>query len=250
MNHIFHSPRLKINRANQHISDAERLIAEFMASPNHKIITKNDPAAGFAKVVFEEGERLPEMVNLCVGDAVHNLRAALDHVMASLVLHFVPECKKSHIYFPIRENYAGVKGALENAEVGAAMATPIGKTISDVILNRIKPYGTRDRPFTMLNKLDNIDKHRLILTLFTAKGVTTKSSVIGNNTFKDCTFISYNGTPIVTSREMKLEGDFKPAIMVLLDEDELPKYEPLIPALKNISKVVCEAVDAIEKCVI
>jgi len=249
MKHLFESPRLKVKRANQHIDAVEKLIVDFSNDPGHKIVSKTDPS-GLTKLMFEPGDSLSAEVGLSVGDAVHNLRAALDHVMTALVTHLVPGCTKEHIYFPIRQDEAGVKDALKNGEVGKAMATTVGQKIAAVILDAIKPYGTREQLLPMLSKLDNIDKHRFILTLFSAGGMKTGTATLGSgNVFRNSHFISYRNTPMVLSGGLKLEGDFKPVVEVLLDEAELPKYEPLLPALKNISKVVSQSIDAIERCV-
>lgn len=244
MNHVFVGPKLKVERAYQHILDLESRVADFAAHKSNTIVTKKD-ATGLDVVVFEGDEPLPALISLCVGDAAHNLRSALDHVMTGLVMKLVPGCANNHIYFPIRDDRAGVEAALKNAEVGAAMATEVGKKIGTAILEFVEPYGARDRPFPMLNKLDNIDKHRLVLTMAVRRSLHIETAKAGNLTITNSRLFSPGNKPLISGAS--LEGEFKPSIEVLLDEAELPKNEPVIPTLKNLAEVVSKAIEAVER---
>jgi hypothetical protein len=129
------------------------------------------------------------------------------------------------------------------------MGTNIGKLVYDIFLNQIQPYGGFDKPIRMLGKMDNIDKHRLLITLFTMSGMSG-SGRIGGMLLSGCTLMSYRGTPVVTSPGVSITGNFKPAVEIRINEAELPPYVPLIPALNNMVRAVNDVIDLFEQSVL
>src|SRR5918995_3001656 len=79
--------RLKIERARKHIRDLETETSAYLNSSPHpyQLRAEDDPATGDevyrVRVLFP----IPESIPLIVGDAVHNLRSALDHLAWQLV---------------------------------------------------------------------------------------------------------------------------------------------------------------------
>jgi hypothetical protein len=246
---IFEGAKLKVDRAEKHIAEVEQLITEFASSNLHKLNIKLNADTGLQEIVFESSHPFPKSVNLAVGDAVHNLRSALDHTMMALIYHLDPDTKIDDIHFPMRVDRKAVIEALRNPVLTKAMGTDMGKLAHAVILDKIQPYGTREKPIRMLNKMDNIDKHRFLITLFTMSGMTGTGR-IGAMNIIGSTLMSYRGTPVITSPGIKIVGDFKPAIEIRLNEAKLPPYEPLIPTLHTIVSIVREAINAIESCVV
>lgn len=114
----------------------------------------------------------PPIVGLLVGDCIHNLRSALDHIVYSLIStnHLrlgKPPSEKA--MFPIcdtRSGYLHQIGKLKRLDgIPDAVAT---------FIESLQPYHTREKgldhtlhPLWVLNKLENIDKHRR-LTLASA----------------------------------------------------------------------------------
>lgn len=94
-----------------------------------------------------------------IGDCLHNLRSALDHLAYQLARN-----PNTHTSFPIHSNpprgpwYRGHKVRLPNISGGIE---------NDVrrILDAVQPYNRRDlnRGLDLLRDLDDIDKHRIIL---------------------------------------------------------------------------------------
>jgi hypothetical protein len=79
---MFESARLKIERADHHIGDLERQLREFTrhnldASVDHR----DDGTLDIHITVLEP----PPCITLIVGDSVHNLWSALDHLMWELI---------------------------------------------------------------------------------------------------------------------------------------------------------------------
>ena len=76
---LFHTAKLKIERAEQHIIDLEKAFALFKQSHPHTLRVSTNPATGDTDITADFSQPLPPDLALIIGDAVHNLRSALDH---------------------------------------------------------------------------------------------------------------------------------------------------------------------------
>ena len=77
---MFESAKLKIIRANQHLRDFETRFAEYVATKPHRFSIHNDPESGQPKIRIRFESDRTKTFTLVVGDAIHNLRTALDHL--------------------------------------------------------------------------------------------------------------------------------------------------------------------------
>jgi hypothetical protein len=75
---MFESARLKLQRADYHISDLERQFAAFVAEKPHRFIVQSDPNTGSIGIRVRFVKEVPTALALVIGDAIHNLRASLD----------------------------------------------------------------------------------------------------------------------------------------------------------------------------
>jgi hypothetical protein len=82
---MFESALLKLQRANHHITNLERQFDAFVAEKPHRISIQNHPETGELSVRVRFLKQLPRELALITGDAVHNLRVALDHLTWELV---------------------------------------------------------------------------------------------------------------------------------------------------------------------
>jgi hypothetical protein len=153
----------KVENAERHLEQFEKLFQEFARS------------VSFARIVHP-GEDLPDALDdgfgpddvwdelSCnVGDCVHNLRCALDHAAYAVAqTRGLPEPRLEKVYFTIRETKAKFddvvhrKNSLET-EIGADWVA---------FLESLQPF--TDARYADLGRimwLDNVDKHRVILSL-------------------------------------------------------------------------------------
>jgi hypothetical protein len=201
------------------------------------------------QIKLDSPDDIPTDVVLTFGDAIHNLRAALDHVIGEAVLTLDPSVNPGEIYFPLKDTRNGVIGALTKGPMKKAMETAIGKRLCASILDEIKPYGSYDVPIRALGKLDNIDKHRLVIAVLVPRGVSFSGS-IGTGLYANCLLFSYGGPKgyTVISADEGVKGDMKPALDVLIDEAQLLKGHSVVPTLIDLSKVVSQSIEAMERC--
>src|SRR5262245_37154064 len=148
-------PRLKIERAKQHIADLSGQVDAFLAQNPFKLVTAFEPAKNRVAVRTKAKIPIPQEFSLLAGDAVHNLRSALDLVMYSFAKDRSPRPDK--IAFPVSKTAQGLKDTITNAQVQFA-----GKKVVEAV-TALKPYPNGNEILSGIHELDIRDKHRLLL---------------------------------------------------------------------------------------
>jgi len=151
----FHESRLKIIRANSHIEELNSCIGEFLKTDFYSLTLKNNPDTGFNFVEFTK-KPLPDNIPLIIGDAVHNLRTALDFSVCEIVRNAGLSDVDTH--FPFDKTRENLIDRIEKGEINRA-----SPKIASLILNKIQPYETGNFFLWALNQLDRADKHRLLI---------------------------------------------------------------------------------------
>jgi hypothetical protein len=77
--------RAKIERAKEHIRDLNAEWQAFRATDSYGIRVDLDPQTGERVYRFEIRQQISIDIATIIGDAVHNLRSALDHLACQLV---------------------------------------------------------------------------------------------------------------------------------------------------------------------
>ncbi|HUA84091.1 MAG TPA: hypothetical protein VMB85_09555 [Bryobacteraceae bacterium] len=155
------SARLKIRRAEHHIEDLERRVIAFDSKDSYEIVIEADTEAGYKAHKFRL--RRPEMIDECslvTGDAVGNLRAALDHVIYACTI------ANGHTNPPIgacQFPFGGNDQTSFDAKVqGRAAFVP--KQIQ-TLLREFRAYKGGSSELWALNEVCNRDKHALIISV-------------------------------------------------------------------------------------
>ena len=151
--------RSKVERAKQHISQLQLRLRTFAKTEPYRISTKRDPETRELLYYVESISEVPVTVLLILGDVLNNLRSALDHVAYQLVMVGTGTAPGKHVYFPIAEDatsyQAAISGKVKGARQGAIK-----------VIEAIEAYkGGKGHQLWVLNKLNNIDKHRLLLAV-------------------------------------------------------------------------------------
>jgi hypothetical protein len=159
---------LKLDRADEHIETVRRHTKSFLGRKPAPFDFRTEETPGPDKsveyvlyaVIREEP---PRELALPIGDAIQNIRNALDY----LVYELTPPSKRKEIQtqFPICTTKAKFKksGLRRIAGVSGDEHT---------LIERVQPYlawnPPGNDPLAILNKLSNLDKHRLLLTMASA----------------------------------------------------------------------------------
>jgi hypothetical protein len=168
-----HSYLLKLHRAKHHIEMLNVEVLKWIDGDNCTIRIEpdiNDIPQFFIKATIKPLPVYP--VSLIIGDAIQNMRSALDHMALAMARRYtgaLAEKVEKRSQFPI----IGDKGADGNLGAGPERWQEIGiQSISaidpkaQIIIERLQPYhkgGDFERhPLFALNYLSNLDKHRAL----------------------------------------------------------------------------------------
>jgi hypothetical protein len=156
--------RAKIARAEQHLKNVHLSIHSILATKEKEPTASHyyDPERQELIVRMEKTTPLDPTLPLVVGDCIHNARSALDHLVFQLaILNGAAGSAARKTSFPV---------CLSPSDFRLIVARRVAPFISNTALDEIEklqPYAHgnagRDDVLYVLAKLDNIDKHRLVI---------------------------------------------------------------------------------------
>lgn len=154
--------RAKIERAKEHIRDLHIEVRAFISTPPepYAVSTKRDPQTReLIYYVSSAAEHVPVRISSIVGDVVQNIRSGLDHLAYQLVSVGCPGVEPGRqVYFPISESADKYKieapGKVKGMRQDAIEA-----------INALKPYKGGNDLLWQIHKLNNIDKHRMLIAV-------------------------------------------------------------------------------------
>ena len=150
----FYDAGLKVKRADEHIKNLYTRLREFSDTRPYSIIVNHDPNGGDDSIQIKSTQPVPDDVLLIIGDALHNLRSALDYALYG-ILTKGDEYSKFPIYQTRDKLVAAVNGGLKHKTTA---------TIISLIVDTIQPYeGGAGDLLWHLHNLNIIDKHMLLL---------------------------------------------------------------------------------------
>ena len=187
------SVNLKLDRASEHMDTVSRQTEAFIKRKPapFDFWTKETSGAGKSRKYVLRAiirEEPPRELGLAIGDAVQNMRHALDHLVYELSSPSARRDGKTQ--FPVYDDRCRFE----------VLGAPLIKGISGderTLIERLQPYqatyAARDHPLAILNRLANQDKHRVLLPLVAA--VNHTGTWIGS-TNADIQIIEFNPGPL------------------------------------------------------
>ncbi len=153
---------MKIKRAQHHIADLEGQFKTFVARKPHRFSIKNDPKTGQTLIQIRFVEAPPDNLIVVIGDTIHNLRTALDHMIWALI-GWDGGAQNKHLTFPCRDNRT-------NYEAGCNGIQTPSQWIRDFIIAFEAFPGGKGEIFCRLHEMDVTDKHRAIRPVLRGTG--------------------------------------------------------------------------------
>lgn len=150
--------KLKIRRAQKHINELGLQIEEFMKRKPFRLIVKHRPNAGQYLIVTKCNARIPSSWSLIIGDAVHNLWSALDHVIYAMASDRGDE---NALMFPFVWEEKNLIKKIKSTQVEFA-----GTEVVNYIRS-LKPYRNGNVALSGIYRLDTRDKHKLLILALT-----------------------------------------------------------------------------------
>jgi hypothetical protein len=152
--------RVKVERAKEHVRDLEIEVRSFLVANPYVVEFKRDAQTGEAIHYVISVRETPITMTAIIGDVLHNLRSALDHLAYQLVIVSGATPSKQ-TYFPISDD------ATKYKVEAPGKITGMSKTAVKAI-DAIKPYKGGDDMLWRLHRLNIIDKHRALITVGSA----------------------------------------------------------------------------------
>lgn len=158
----------KLDRAHEHTRALDGQVTRWLERNRHAFVRKLDPDTGETVVTYQGMTEPPDLAPI-VGDALQNLRSALDHLAFALSVAYsghVSDDAAESIAFPIRQ-----KAPPEGQEDGSLvnnirLIDPAAQTV----IKELQPYLLgpdlyHTHPLWALNELARIDRHRFLHTV-------------------------------------------------------------------------------------
>lgn len=165
--------RLKINRAVHHLQQLEAHGRAWIESNRHLSDVVPDPDGSEYSLIIAIVDDVPgDPFSLLISDVVQNVRSALDHLAFLLAGTFtspLPEDLARDSQFPIVGNENSKGGPAEGRQI---FSTNVKRWLGGIdpraqgVIERLQPFQAgsayRQHPLWRLQRLSNIDKHRLL----------------------------------------------------------------------------------------
>lgn len=226
----FSASKRKASRAMQHIEELDRSIKSYFSKPWYASSSRHLPdgtLAGLHVRVFGT----PRDADLAVGDAVHNLRAALDLAAVEAV-----RCgggSGNGVCFPFCEGADKLEETMRARKIHRASAA-----VQDLI-RKLRPYYGGGSALRALHDLDIADKHHSLIEI--ATNITTASVRV---------VCDERGAPIIGpdgKARLEVEPGSEPTAVFAFAKDSALAGKPLIEALLGLKKMVSEIIDSMEE---
>ena len=169
-----HSALVKIERSENHISYLSARVREFVASNPYRFAVERDPDTKAPTLVLRVDKDMPVDFAPIIGDAIHNLSSALDHIVFDLVK---PDnaAMERRVQFPFCKDAASLEPTLKTRFIQRAPKEAID------IIRAVQPYpGGNGALLHAIHDLDITDKHKLLVTVTGMTGVNN-ADVVGTS---------------------------------------------------------------------
>ena len=160
---ISSGPALKLKRAKHHIEDYIAQAEVIYKRNGPSFFVEDNPSTRERALCINIDTSVPDHFSLIIGDAIHNLRSALDHLTWDIVNPHNPP-RPNEVQFPFCRKQESFESALAHRQIALA-----GKEIVDKF-SALKPYPGGDELLYALHQLDIADKHQLIVPVVTMPG--------------------------------------------------------------------------------
>jgi hypothetical protein len=238
---------LKVERAKKHILDLEAEYDRFLQTKPYSFSDATNPQTGERTYYVKHAEPIPMEFSVIIGDALNNLRCALDHLAYHLVCVGVGAIKP----FPDAKFPTGNSLSDYTAQKNKALRGMRHDAVKAI--DALEPYaGGAGEIYFRLSRLNNFDKHRLLLTAWScfeghkafpsdramlAKFHGGKSSDYVNSFTAPATriFPLKAGDTLLTVPKSEVEEGMTFLLGIAFAEPEIVKGNPVIDTLHDMT---------------
>ena len=235
--------RAKIERAKKHVGELQIALGAFYQTNPYVVRPEDDANTGDLIYRLCAAASIPIEIPIIVGDVLHNLRSAMDHLVWQLVEANGNAPRERATCFPVGES----------PEKHESRADRSAKGVCEEAMNLIadaKPYKGGDDDLWHVHELNNIDKHRLLLPAATynqSLDIPTQGGLIALPSTIPLLFEEGKVLLRITAAARaggiseQMGGHPQFSFHVALAEPDDIRREPLVPTLIRL----CRAVDGL-----
>jgi hypothetical protein len=251
---------VKFVRAAEHRKSLETKFAKVLDPKLHPITIKEQiewhrPPERSILLVADDVPQFAPKFGAMVGDVIHNLRSALDHLAWRLVkAGAIPRPPKpEQVQFPLARSGAGFRNQLPQRLPGVPSRPHIA------LIRRFQPYrrGPRGQAMLALRSFSNTDKHRMLIPTVMAviqsqiELVPTNCEIVEGKILLSRTGALKPGTPIaralvrfrpIGQHKVNVKGKFTA-------EPTLGRGRSATGLLRHIEAIVFEVLDSFDRLV-
>ncbi|HWR86800.1 MAG TPA: hypothetical protein VN277_00080 [Acidiferrobacterales bacterium] len=149
--------RVKVERAMEHFRELGTEVRTYLDANPYVLGTKRDAESKRLIYYLISVQPTPLRISAILGDTIHNLRGALDHLAYQLVWIGTGALPSNHVYFPIADDATRYLKQ-RNEQMKGARAQALSA------IDTLQPYRGGNDTLWKLHKLNNVDKHRVLIT--------------------------------------------------------------------------------------
>jgi hypothetical protein len=242
--HPLQGVRIKIDRAKKHLADLVSEFGTFGKEDPYPVVREIEPDSGDEVYRVRIKRYIPPEWAGSIGDVIHCLRSAYDHLAVALVVANGKDSKTAiaETEFPVSSS----KEAFHTKKVSRASDEAIRA------IERLEPYkGGKGHAIWQIHKLDILDKHRVLIPV----GMSYRGPIIGMRmdvpwSDKPVEFPSFqinaaekvfpleDGTELLRVRAAarntpNVKNNYQFPFEIAFDEGQVRPGEPVGPALKE-----------------
>jgi hypothetical protein len=168
MSKLFRDARLKVQRANKHIADLEAAISALKENYTATVVQNIDTGHQDLIHSIPDFAGAADEMALIAGDAIHNLKTALDFAWMSTLRKQVPTANLDCAKFPVYPSRRELESALNGVPINARS----NSKLFELLVSDIQPFERgHNGVIYALHRLDISDKHLLLLGLVPLAGI-------------------------------------------------------------------------------
>lgn len=239
---IFGDAERKLERASQHVHDFEAVASAWSKRCPHRPVVKaqkmNEDWRVWVELLVDVD--VPPSIPLILGDAIHNLRCALDHAMWSLI-GFDGGKQHKQLQFPVGAERIHFEASARG------VITP-SESVKELLVNLAAYPSGEGELLYAIHSLDRIDKHRTltpiahishmgsfnIINLATDELVST--TPFHSNVKNGPVFVAPKGFGI------DIKNHTYPVADIFFSEVDIVPNEPVLPTLLHMENIVREVI--------
>jgi hypothetical protein len=159
----FQAPKLKIKRAHKHIAELQSEVTQFIANNPYRVVVEQDRKTLDDLFVIRVQDQIPADFSAIIGDAIHNLGAALDLLACDLVR--VNGGDVEDVYFPFCRSEQEFENTIKERHIDRASPDVVD------IFRSLEPYHRGNDALRAIHDLDISDKHGILHPVFYLTGI-------------------------------------------------------------------------------